>query len=87
MTAPKIGMTDMDFAFEDEEGRYHCADITLVFNMVPQCPALSVPAGWSKNNLPVGLQIVGRRFDELGVLRIGAALEKARPWADHRTPF
>jgi Asp-tRNA(Asn)/Glu-tRNA(Gln) amidotransferase A subunit family amidase len=84
VTAPKIGITDADFSFNDDEGRYHGPDITSVFNMTPQCPVLSVPAGWSEDNLPVGLQIVGRRFDDLGVLRIGAALEKARPWADRR---
>jgi aspartyl-tRNA(Asn)/glutamyl-tRNA(Gln) amidotransferase subunit A len=34
--------------------------------------------------LPVGLQIVGRRFDDLGVLQAAAAFEAARPWADKR---
>jgi aspartyl-tRNA(Asn)/glutamyl-tRNA(Gln) amidotransferase subunit A len=32
----------------------------------------------------VGLQIVGRRLDDLGVLRASAALEAARPWAEKR---
>jgi aspartyl-tRNA(Asn)/glutamyl-tRNA(Gln) amidotransferase subunit A len=32
----------------------------------------------------VGLQIVGRRFDDLGVLQASAAFERARPWADRR---
>ena len=34
------------------------------------------------NGLPVGLQIVGRRFDDLGVLQASAAFEQAQPWAD-----
>jgi len=45
-------------------------------------------AGWaSKDGLPVGLQIVGRRFDDLGVLQMSAAFEAARPWASLRPPF
>lgn len=39
------------------------------------------------DGLPVGLQIVGRRFDDAGVLRVAAALEWARPWADRRPPL
>jgi Asp-tRNA(Asn)/Glu-tRNA(Gln) amidotransferase A subunit family amidase len=36
--------------------------------------------------LPVGLQIVGQRFDDETVLAAGAALERIRPWADHYPP-
>jgi aspartyl-tRNA(Asn)/glutamyl-tRNA(Gln) amidotransferase subunit A len=35
----------------------------------------------------VGLQIVGRRFDDLGVLQASAAFEEARPWAHLRPPL
>lgn len=61
-------------------GRYQGYDMTEMFNLVSQCPVLSVPSGFTHNGLPTGLQIVGRRFDDLGVLRIGAALERTRPW-------
>ncbi len=47
-------------------------------------PAASVPCGFTSEGLPVGLQIVGRRFDDLGVLQASAAFETARPWAQHR---
>ena len=40
-------------------------------------PALSVPAGFTSDGLPVGLQIVGRRFDDIGVLQLGHAFEQA----------
>ena len=55
---------------------------TYPFNVTGH-PAISVPAGWTAAGLPVGLQIVGRRFEEATVLRAAAALESARPWA-HR---
>ena len=50
-------------------------------------PAASVPCGFTPAGLPVGLQIVGRRFDDLGVLQASAAFEEAQPWAQHRPPL
>ncbi|GAB4519528.1 MAG: amidase [Roseibium sp.] len=44
-------------------------------------PALSVPAGFTSEGLPVGLQIIGRHLDDAGVLRAAAALESVRPWS------
>jgi len=43
-------------------------------------PALSVPAGWSADGLPVGIQIVGRPWEEGRILRIGYAYEQATNW-------
>jgi aspartyl-tRNA(Asn)/glutamyl-tRNA(Gln) amidotransferase subunit A len=47
-------------------------------------PAATVPAGFTAAGLPVGLQIVGRRFADLTVLQAAAAFEQARPWAPRR---
>ncbi|GGC89796.1 amidase [Chelatococcus reniformis] len=49
-------------------------------------PALSVPSGWGRDGLPTGVQIVGPRHGDGNVLRLGALLEQARPWADRRPP-
>ena len=59
------------------------ASFSYPFNF-PGQPAATVPAGFAANNLPVGLQIVGRRFDEVTVLQAAAAFEQARPWAAKR---
>jgi len=40
-------------------------------------PSLSIPAGFAKTGLPVGLQIIGRSFDEAMLIRIGAAFQRA----------
>jgi amidase len=49
-------------------------------------PVMSVPCGFTKSGLPVGLQIVGRRRQEAMVLRAAAAFEAAAPWADKIPP-
>jgi Asp-tRNA(Asn)/Glu-tRNA(Gln) amidotransferase A subunit family amidase len=69
------------------DGLYHGLDMTCQFNFVSQCPALSVPAGWTESGLPIGLQIVAKRYRDDQALRIGAALERHRPWADRRPPI
>jgi len=73
--APAVDLSDGDFDRIDGDGRYNGLDMTCPFNFVPQCPALSVPAGTTREGLPIGLQIIGRRFDDISVLRIGATLE------------
>ena len=51
---------------------------TVPYNMSEQ-PALSINCGFTASGLPIGLQIVGRRFDDLGVLQMGLAWEQLRP--------
>ncbi len=59
------------------------AEFSHPFNMSGN-PAATVPCGFTAEGLPVGLQIVGRRYDDLGVLQASAAFERALPWADKR---
>jgi len=49
-------------------------------------PAISVPCGFTRAGLPVGLQIVGRRRQEAAVLAAAAAFERAAPWAEQIPP-
>lgn len=55
--------------------------LTYPFNMTGH-PAANVPAGFTDGGLPVGLQIVGKRYDEETVLAASAAFERIRPWHD-----
>jgi len=51
---------------------------TVPYNVSEQ-PAASLNWTFSKDGLPVGIQIIGKRFDDLGVLRLSRALEQMRP--------
>jgi aspartyl-tRNA(Asn)/glutamyl-tRNA(Gln) amidotransferase subunit A len=57
---------------------------TYPMNMTGQ-PAATVPAGWTREGLPVGLQISGKHLGDALVLRASAAFEAAQPWR-HRWP-
>lgn len=59
------------------------ASFSYPFNFTGQ-PAASIPAGFTAQGMPVGLQIVGRRFADLTVLQASAAFEAARPWSARR---
>ena len=56
---------------------------TPLANMSGQ-PAATVPLAWSRDGLPIGIQFVARFGDEATLLRLGAQLEAARPWAGKR---
>lgn len=49
-------------------------------------PAMSVPAGFTADGLPVGLQLIGPWFAEERLLRIAALLETIEPWHQRRPP-
>jgi Asp-tRNA(Asn)/Glu-tRNA(Gln) amidotransferase A subunit family amidase len=56
---------------------------TWPFNLTGQ-PAISIPCGWTKDALPIGLQLVGRRGEDGLLLRVAAAIEEMAPWSDRR---
>jgi amidase len=60
--------------------------LTYAFSVLG-LPAISVPGGFTRAGLPVGLQIVGKRRGEVAVLRAAAAFEAARPWSGRVPPI
>jgi aspartyl-tRNA(Asn)/glutamyl-tRNA(Gln) amidotransferase subunit A len=58
----------------------YLADIMTVGASLAGLPAVSVPCGFSPDKLPVGLQLVGRAFDEATILRIGDAYQRDTAW-------
>lgn len=84
IAAPSIGATTARFGDRDIPLVRAFLDLTLPFNLTGQ-PAISVPCGFTKAGLPIGLQLVGRPFDEATLFRAAAAYEAATDW-HLRTP-
>jgi aspartyl-tRNA(Asn)/glutamyl-tRNA(Gln) amidotransferase subunit A len=70
-------------AIAERMGRF--SRLTRPFNTLG-LPAMSVPAGFSRDGLPLAFQAVGRPFAEALVLRIGQAYEAATDWHARRPP-
>lgn len=63
---------------DDPAAPFEHIAFTLAFNMSEQ-PAATINCGTTATGLPIGLQIVGHRFDDLGVLQLARAWEQMRP--------
>ncbi len=59
---------------------------TFPFNMTG-LPAASIPCGWSSEGTPIGMQIVGKQFEDLLVLQVSQAFEEIAPWQDKKPNF
>ncbi|MFI5183372.1 MAG: Asp-tRNA(Asn)/Glu-tRNA(Gln) amidotransferase subunit GatA [Vicinamibacteria bacterium] len=70
----------------DDPLQMYLADIFTVPANLAGIPGLSVPCGFS-DGLPVGLQLLGRPFDEVSLLRLGHAFEGATPHHEARATF
>lgn len=85
MTRPAVGVDEDDARYHaiSSDGKKRGLDMTSVFNWVPWCPALSVPAGLSGDGLPIGLHVTAPPQREDVALRVAAAVERTFP---HRWP-
>jgi aspartyl-tRNA(Asn)/glutamyl-tRNA(Gln) amidotransferase subunit A len=71
----------LDTLFKHVKPEYHGP-----FNLTG-LPTLSVPCGFSENNLPIALQLIGKPFDELTILRAGYTYQQNTPWHEQRPPI
>lgn len=74
VTAAQIGETVVRVGGQEEDVRPASTRLVRPFNALG-LPALSMPCGRNAAGLPIGVQIVGRPFEEAAMLRVGAALE------------
>ena len=69
-----------------DKGRTYYSRFTAPFNVLG-LPALSVPCGFSTDGMPIGLQIIGRAWEEANVLRAGEAFERTTEWHLRKPPL
>ncbi|MGH7365588.1 MAG: amidase, partial [Candidatus Rokuibacteriota bacterium] len=82
----KVGLDGPPEVAGTPTGIYDWIPFTYPFNMTGH-PGASVPCGFTHDKLPIGLQILGRRFEDATVLRASAAFEKIAPWAHLLPPI
>ncbi|WP_374571291.1 amidase [Phenylobacterium sp.] len=82
-----VGDPDQGSAdFEAHVSRlFHLMSFTAPVN-VSGLPSISLPAGWSAEGLPIGVQAIARRGEEAMLIRLASQLEAARPWASRLPP-
>ncbi len=79
IAAPRIGQDWTYYGDQEEPVLSAMIRCTAPFNATG-LPALSLPCGFTREGLPVGLQLAGRPLDEATVLRAGHAYEQATDW-------
>jgi len=84
--APRIGEIQVSLDGSVEDVRLAATRYVRAINVLGW-PALSIPCGFSGNGLPLGVQIIGKPFDEALVLRVGAALEDATNFHRREPPL
>jgi aspartyl-tRNA(Asn)/glutamyl-tRNA(Gln) amidotransferase subunit A len=81
ITAPKLNQGSVSWGRKTEAVPSALTRFTRIYNLVG-IPSLSIPCGFSKVGLPIGLQIAGKPFDEATVLKVGHAYESNTRWKD-----
>jgi aspartyl-tRNA(Asn)/glutamyl-tRNA(Gln) amidotransferase subunit A len=76
MPAATIAESDVGNSLDAEAVIQRITKFTRPINYLG-LPSLSIPTGFTAKGLPVGMQLIGRPFDEAGLTRIGAAFQRA----------
>ena len=84
ITAWKVGDWHVDVGGQQESVLAASWRFTYPFNLTG-LPAVSVPCGFDRRGLPIGLQIAARPYDEMTLLRVAHAYERTHDWTN-RTP-
>ncbi len=85
IVATAVGQAEVTVEHEKLPVRASLIRFTRPFNLTGH-PAASIPCGFTAAGLPVGLQIIGRPFDEATVLRVADAYQRATDWHARRPP-
>jgi aspartyl-tRNA(Asn)/glutamyl-tRNA(Gln) amidotransferase subunit A len=71
----------------DDPLKMYLSDIFTIPCNLAGLPGISIPCGFTTNGLPIGLQILGKPFDEETILRVAYAYEQHTNWRERRPPI
>jgi aspartyl-tRNA(Asn)/glutamyl-tRNA(Gln) amidotransferase subunit A len=80
LVGPGFGVTKLRAGDDGLDVDPYASLLTAVFNVCSRSPVLSVPSGRTADGVPTGIQIAARPYEDVSAFRIGAALERVRPW-------
>ena len=83
LTAWRHDATSLEIAGEQESVLAASWRLTYPFNLTG-LPSISVPCGFDRNGLPIGMQVAAKPFDEMTALRVAHAYERTHEWAAER---
>ena len=86
IAAVPLGAREADIDGHAHPVRPSLVRYTRPFNVSGQ-PAASVPCGFTPDGLPIGMQVIGRSFDEATVLRVADAYQRVTDWHTRRPPL
>jgi aspartyl-tRNA(Asn)/glutamyl-tRNA(Gln) amidotransferase subunit A len=86
IVAPRIGENEVKIAGEKETVRSALVRLNRPANLTGH-PAISVPCGFTRDGLPIGLQLIGPRWAEARLLAIALAYEEATAWHSQHPEF
>jgi aspartyl-tRNA(Asn)/glutamyl-tRNA(Gln) amidotransferase subunit A len=86
IAAPRIGQREIDIDGEKETVRSALVRMNRPANFTGH-PAISIPCGFTRDGLPVAVQLIGPRWSEARLLAIAAVYEKATEWHNARPPL
>ena len=86
IAAPKIGEGTVSIGGSTVEVRLAVTRLVRAVNL-GGWPTLSVPCGFTSHGLPIGLQLIGNRLEEKGLLEVGHAYQQATEWHRQRPPI
>ncbi len=86
IAAPPVGTREADIDGRAQPVRPSLVRYTRPFN-VSGHPAASVPCGFTADGLPIGMQVIGRSFDEATVFRVADAYQRVTDWHTRRPPL
>jgi aspartyl-tRNA(Asn)/glutamyl-tRNA(Gln) amidotransferase subunit A len=86
IAAPRIGEKEIEIGSEKETVRSALVRLNRPANLTGH-PALSIPCGFTRSGLPIGLQLIGPKWGEARLLSIALAFEDATNWHTRRPPL